>query len=168
MKQDKNVAADVFQGVAIGAVIVALVLYILVRLAHAQAPVQQVPTELRASQVCAEARGTGAQTVTLTPPAGMFVYLNSLEANAFAQGGSVGISTPASLTSTNLPNSPTFGMFAGTSNLVNTAGTQMGSYFGSFSGNGMKAAAAGVAVTVVAPSVTNMGWHLALCGYFAP
>jgi hypothetical protein len=155
--------------IIVQSLLVALAVLLLVAaIAHAQAPVQQVPTELRASQVCAEARGTGAQTVTLTPPAGQFVYLNSLEANAFAQAGSVGISTPASLTSTNLPNSPTFGMFAGTSNLVNTAGTQMGSYFGSFSGNGMRSAAAGVAVTVVAPSVTNMGWHLALCGYFAP
>ena len=95
--------------------------------AHAQGPtsVQQSPTELRASQSCNEQRGTGAVTATLTPPAGQYVYVQSLEAGAFTQGGTVAISNPASLTTTNLPGSLTIGMFGATANTSNTAGTLM-------------------------------------------
>lgn len=138
--------------------------------AHAQGPtlVQQSPTELRASQSCSEARGTGAQTATLTPPAGQYVYINSLAAGAFTSGGTVAISNPASLTSTNLPGSITFGLFGATATTSNAAGILYQNFIYSFSGNGLKSSAAGTAVTVVAPSVTNLGWHIALCGYFAP
>jgi hypothetical protein len=142
----------------------AVTVYLIVGTAFAQAPIQNVPTELRASQNCSEVRGTGAQTATLTPPAGQYVYIASLEANASASAGSVGISTPASLTTTNLAG-VTFGMFGTNSG---AAGTSIANNNYSFSGNGFKSSAAGTAVTVVAPSVTNMQWHLALCGYFAP
>jgi hypothetical protein len=135
--------------------------------AFAQAPIQNVPSELRASQNCSEVRGTGSQTATLTPPSGQYVYLASLEASAFAQAGTAGVSTPASLSSTNL-NGITFGLFAGTSTQNNTAGSPVANFNYSFSGNGLKSSAAGTAVTVVAPSVTNLGWHILLCGYFAP
>lgn len=145
----------------------ALLMWYLITVAYAQGPtlIQNVPSELRASQVCSEVKGTGAQTATLTPPAGQFVYIASLEANASASTGSVGISTPASLTITNISGSPTFGMFGTNSG---AAGTSIANFNYSFSGNGLKSAAAGTAVTVVAPSVTNLQWHLALCGYFAP
>jgi len=139
-------------------------------IAHAQGPVliQNTPTELRASQNCNEARGTGAQTATLTPPAGQYVYIQTLEAGAFAQGGTVAISTPASLTSTNLPGSITFGLFGATTTTSNGAGAVFQNFVYNFAGNGLKSAAAGTAVTVVSPSVANLGWHIALCGYFAP
>ena len=143
---------------------------LVINITEAQGPtlIQPTPSELRASQSCAEVRGTGAQTATLTPPAGQFVYINSIEAAAFAQAGSAGIATAASLTTTNLPGSLTLGLFGATANLANTGGTLYQNFIYSFSGNGMKSNNAGTAVTVVAPSVTNMGWHLAVCGYFAP
>jgi hypothetical protein len=134
--------------------------------AHAQAPIQQSASELRASQNCSEAKGTSTQTVTLTPPAGQFVYLGSLEANAsVTTAAAQTISTIASLSTTNLPGSITFGAFPGQGQ---AAGTSIANFNYSFSGNGLKSANAGVAVTVVAPAVTNVQWHLALCGYFAP
>ena len=147
-----------------------LMIFVAVPAAFAQGPtlIQPTPTELRASQSCAEVRGTGAQTATLTPPAGQFVYINSIEAAAFAQAGSAGIATAASLTTTNLPGSLTLGLFGATANLANTGGTLYQNFIYTYSGNGMKSNNAGTAVTVVAPSVTNMGWHLAVCGYFAP
>lgn len=156
--------------IAIATAFIVFGLLFIIAMAHAQAPtsVQQSPTELRASQICNEARGTGAQTATLTPPAGQYVYINSLEAGAFAQGGTVAISAPASLTSTNLPGSITFGLFGATTTTSNGAGAVFQNFIYNFSGNSLKSAAAGTAVTVVSPSVGNMGWHLALCGYFAP
>lgn len=166
--KDRNFLLGTLFGAGIMAVLVIAAILIVAAVALAQAPVQNVPTELRASQVCSEARGTGAQTATLTPPSGQYVYVQSLEAGAFTVGGTVAISVPASLTSTNLPGSITFGLFGATANTSNTAGTVYQNFVYSFAGNSLKSSAAGTAVTVVAPSVTNLGWHIALCGYFAP
>ncbi len=143
-----------------------LLLLLLASPAFAQAPVQQSPTELRAAQTCNDQRATGANTATLTPPSGQFLYITSLEANAAAQAGTLAaFGTAASLTTTNIPVTVTFGVFP---IQAQTAGVAVGSYFYTFGGSGLKTNAPGTATTVVAPSVTNLGWHLALCGYFAP
>src|SRR5262245_56603527 len=136
--------------------------------ARAQGPtlIQQSPTELRASQACGEARSTGAVTATITPPAGQFVYINSIEANAFAQAGAAPtFGTAASLTTTNITGTPTFGVFP---MQAQAAGNSIANFFYSLAGNGLKSSAPGTAVTVVSPSVSNVGWHIAICGYFAP
>lgn len=142
--------------------------------AFAQAPIQSSPTELRAAVTCSDTRpaaGSGA-TATLTPPAGQFVYVSTIEANAAASAGTPTLSTPASLTTTNLPSTFTMGFFpfpnAGSPLGPLTAGMLSVNQVYSFSGNGLKSNAAGTAVTVVAPAVTNAAWHLSLCGYFAP
>lgn len=128
---------------------------------------QAVPSETRASQVCVDTRpATGsAATATLTPPAGWYLYLNTVEINATVGGAAVATaSNPAHASSTNL-NGATFGMFP---LAAQAAGSKIDSFFYALSGNGMKSAAAGTAVTISTPAFTNVNWHIHMCGYYAP
>jgi hypothetical protein len=144
----------------------AVLLLLLAAPAFAQAPVQSVPTELRATQVCSEVRGTGAQTATLTAPSGQFLYINSIEINAMGQGGTVATTgTAASVTTTNIPGTITTGVFPLQGQ---AAGASIANFFYPLSGNGLKSSAPGTATTVVAPSIANVAWHISLCGYYAP
>lgn len=137
--------------------------------ARAQGPtsVQGSPTELRASQVCAESRpaaGTGG-SASLTPPAGQNLYVNSIEINAASSAALASFGTPASASTTNLPGTISAGVFPITGQ---AAGVAVGNYFYAYSGNGLKSLAPGTAVTVTTPAITSVLWHISLCGYFAP
>src|SRR5262245_50260112 len=139
--------------------------------AYAQGPtsVQHSATELRAGQVCSDSRPAAgsAGSVSLTPPASQFLYVTSVEINSAASGGAATppLGTPASATSTNLPGTFTIGAFPITGQ---SAGVAIANYFYPFSGNGLKSSNAGTAVTITTPAITNIAWHIALCGYFAP
>jgi hypothetical protein len=146
----------------------ALVLLLLATPAFAQAPVQHVPTELRASQVCSDSRPAAgsAGSASLTPPAGQFLYINAIEINAAASTGTAGtLGTPASASTTNIPNTATLGVFP---IQTQAAGVSIGNFFYALSGNSLKSSAAGTAVTVTTPALTNVAWHISLCGYYAP
>lgn len=131
-------------------------------------PVQQSPSELRASTVCVDTRTvSGAATVTAPAVAGQSFYLNSVEVNAFATGGAVGtLSPPPHVASTGLVGSPTFGAIVGTA-AAPANGTTIANFFYALSGLAIKGQAS-TAVTLTAPSVTNVGYHLGICGYYAP
>ena len=62
--------------------------------AHAQAPIQQSPTRLDACTSLATATGAGNTTVTatLSPPAGQYVYICSIE---FQVGGNAAVTGAA-------------------------------------------------------------------------
>jgi hypothetical protein len=145
-----------------------LVLLLLAAPAFAQAPVQSVPSELRASQVCADSRSAAAAggSVSLTPPSGNFLYINSIEINAAASTAAAAtLGTPASATTTNIPGTPTMGAFP---IQTQAAGVKIGDFFYALSGNGLKSSAPGTAVTITTPAVTGVAWHISMCGYYAP
>ena len=138
--------------------------------AWAQGPtsVQNTPTELRASTVCADSRPSAgsAGSASLTPPAGNFLYVNSVEINAAASQGAAGtLSTPASASTTNFPGSITSAVFP---IQAQAGGVAIGNFFYAYSGNGLKALAPGTATTITTPALTNVTWHISLCGYYAP
>jgi hypothetical protein len=146
----------------------ALVLLLLATPAFAQAPVQHVPTELRATQVCSDSRpaAAAAGSASLTAPGGQFLYINQIEINASASTGAAGtLGTAASASSTNIPGTITLGVFP---IQAQAAGASIGNFFYALSGNGIKTNASGTATTITTPAIANVAWHIALCGYYAP
>lgn len=135
--------------------------------AFAQAPVQHVPTELRASQVCSESRPASgaAGSSSLTPPSGQFLYVNSIEINGASSAALGTFGTPASASTTNLPGTISAAVFP-----IQTqpAGVSIGNFYYPYAGNALKSLAPGTAVTVTTPAITGVLWHIAICGYFAP
>lgn len=133
-------------------------------LAQGPTSTQQVPTELRSSTLCQELRGTGAQTLTVPALAGQSFYVNSIEINAAATGGAAAnLGTAGHVSTTGLPGSPTFGFIVAS---AQAAGALLANLFYPY-GEPIKGAAS-TAITLVAPSITNVGWHLNVCGYYAP
>jgi hypothetical protein len=131
--------------------------------AQAPVPVQNVPTELRASNVCLDSSGTGA--LTIPAQAGASFYMNSLEINAFAQAGAApNLGTPGEVTSSGLVGSPTFGRIQAS---AQAAGTVIANYFYQFSGNALKGATS-TAIVLTPATISNVNYHLSACGYYAP
>lgn len=129
---------------------------------QAPTPTQQVGTELRSSTVCQEVRGTGAQTLTVPAIAGKVFYVNAIEINAAATGGAAAtLGTAGHVSTTGLAGSPTFGFIAAQGQ---AAGALIVNLFYPY-GEPVKGTAS-TAITLVAPSITNVGWHLNICGYY--
>lgn len=134
--------------------------------AQAPVPVQPVPSELRASTVCVESRPASGSAGSVTVPAvsGQSFYVNAVEVNATVAGAAPAtLSNPAHVSATGL-NGATFGMVPIAAQAI---GTKIADYFYALSGSAMKGANS-TAVVLSAPAVTNINWHISVCGYYAP
>lgn len=133
--------------------------------ASAQGPtrIQADPQELRASETCAEVRGVSPQTATIPARSGYYFYVNFIDMQAYAVGGAVQSGNTGHLTSTNLPASVTFAAIPLTGQ---ASGSVLVNSQYPLAGFALKSSAPGTAVTVVAPTVTNMHIHLHVCGYY--
>lgn len=144
-----------------------LVLVLCASWADAQVLIQQSPTRLDACNVTATATGAAntAVTVTLTPPAGQYVYLCSVYIAQVANAAVTGAAGPAPIfTTTNLPTNLVFwgsNATQGTGLFTLVSDTQFGFP--------IKAQSPGTALTVVtsAGQSTN-SVRLNIVGYFAP
>lgn len=116
----------------------------------AQSPtlVQQSPTMLNACTAFNSTAAVNVQvTVTLTPPAGQYVYVCGIDV-AISQNATSTVATNATYTSTNLgPSGNTWGWKFSLAAVANTSLTQA-FYFT----QPLKSTAPGVAVTVVSPA----------------
>lgn len=134
--------------------------------AYAQAPtlVQQSPTALNAcTPINATAAVNTAATVTLTPPAGQYVYVCGIDVSA-SNDNTATANTNASFTSTNLgPSGNTWAWkysFAATASL----GISQAFYFAI----PLKSTTPGTAVTVVGPAVAHTMDSINVYYYYAP
>jgi hypothetical protein len=121
--------------------------------------VQQSATNLMAATQ-ASTSNTTASTITLTPLASQFVYIDAIEFDNCAGAGAVTAAAATSVTSTNLVGSPIWQMGSGTA-----AGSCVQSRFLEFP-NAMKASAPGTNVTFVLPTFAanqtirfSIYWH---------
>jgi galactitol-specific phosphotransferase system IIB component len=115
--------------------------------AMAQTSTQQAAQHLDAAQLVATSN-TSAQTITITPPAGQYVYITEVDISNCAGASAVTAAAPTSITTTQL-NGLTFQVGSGT-----TAGACQPAD-PHFYGNGLKSAAAGTAATFVMPTFAN-------------
>lgn len=123
--------------------------------------VQDSPTHLDAASLSSTS-ATSAATITITPPAGNYVYITNLEITNCA-GTTVTAAAPTTITSTNLSGAAwTIGSGA-------TAGIcQPSAASGSFSA-GWRSSTPGTAVTFVLPTfVTQQTIRVTAYYYFAP
>lgn len=118
----------------------------------AQTLIQQSPTMLSACNQIANAGATiavaTAQTVTITPPAGQYVYLCGLDYSICQNATGAAISN-ATITTTGLPGNPKYQYSLVAT--VDACTTTQAYYFGL----PLKSNAAGTAVTIVAASQTQ-------------
>jgi len=137
-------------------------------LAHASfaqqpAPIQQVPTRLDAS-IGLVTSATSSATLTITPPAGQYIYLTALDVANCAGAAAVTGAAPTSITTTN---------FGGAAWLIGSGSSAAGQCLGSPAagelGSPLKSAAAGTAATIVLPAfATNQTVRVSAYYYFAP
>lgn len=128
--------------------------------AFAQTSTQQTAQHLDAAQLVATSN-TSAQTITITPPAGQYVYITEVDISNCAGASAVTAAAPTSITTTQL-NGLTFQVGSGT-----TAGACQPND-PHFYGNGLKSAAAGTAVTFVLPTfATNQTIRVNVHYYFS-
>jgi len=123
---------------------------------------QQSPSLLDGCTAAANS-ATSAATITITPPAGQYVYLCGVAIENCAGPAAVAPTNPASITTTNLAGSPRW--FVGTGV---TAGLCQPSA-GTFWPRTLKSAVAGTAVTFVLPTfAANQVINATVFYYFAP
>ena len=132
--------------------------------ALAQAPtrVQQDPSRLDAG-VVAQHSHTTATTLTITPPAGQFVYVIGLDISNCATGTAVTAAAPTYITTTGLNGSPQYQIGSGV-----TAGLCQPVPVGFSPQAPLKSATPGSAVTFVLPTfATNQVVSFNVYYYFA-
>lgn len=141
--------------------LISMLLSLFASAALAQAPVQQSATKLD-SAVLVSTSNTSAATITITPPAGQYVYITALDISNCA-GTAVTAAAPTSLTSTNLGGA-TWMIGSGSTTGLCQPSPAAGSY-----PNPLKSGAAGTAVTLVLPTfVTNQVVRVSAYYYTAP
>ena len=125
--------------------------------------IQQVPTRLDAcTPINATAAINNAVTLTITPPAGQFVYLCGWDLTVSNNGTGAVVATNLSFTSTNLSGWKVAYSMVGT---ANTTGFQYNTAFNS----PIKSSAAGTAVTIVSPAANAQAvYNVNAYYYFAP
>jgi hypothetical protein len=123
-------------------------------------PVTQTSTDLRSATVCASVDAASG-SATLTPPAGQSVYLQSVELNV-GGSGTVTAAAPIKATSSGLAGTPTFGLFRSDAMTLGQVGNPV---FIAFP-NGLRGLT-NTAVSVTGGAVTNLVWHITICGYYA-
>ena len=123
---------------------------------------QAAPSRLDAATTAVYSRTTGA-TMTLTAPAGQFVYMTGIDIVNCAGASAVGAATPTYITTTGLTGSPQWQVGSGV-----TAGLCTSSPNVSFS-TPLKSTTAGTNVTVVLPTfATNQTVSVNVYYYTAP
>lgn len=141
--------------------LIGLALFLAPVLAQAQSIVgtQQQPTHLDAASTLGTSAASAA-TITITPPAGQYVYITNVEITNCAGGTAVTAAAPTSVTTTNL------GGAAWTVGSGVTAGLCQPSPVNGPLPTALKAAAPGV-VTIVLPTfATNQTVRVSAYGYF--
>lgn len=130
--------------------------------AFAQQATQQSPTRLDAAVLVQTSASTGA-TITITPPAGQFVYITAIDMTNCAGSSAVSAASVTSLTTTNLGGAAwTFGSGV-------AAGLCQPPPSPGIFATPLKSATAGTAVTLVLPTfATNQTIRVSAYYYFAP
>jgi hypothetical protein len=131
--------------------------------AFAQQATQQATQHLDASAVTASVSSAinATTSISLTPPAGQFLYLQELYMNICPNGTGTA-QNQVSFTTTNLPSTPAFEY-----SIPATASTclQLGPFHWP---NGLKSSAAGTAVTVVTPpAAASNSYQIFASGYYS-
>lgn len=130
--------------------------------AFAQTAVQQSPTRLDAAQFV-QSSTTSAATITITPPAGQYVYVTNVEITNCAGATAVTAAAVTSVTTTNL------GGAAWTLGSGTTAGACQPSPINGPFALPLKSSSPGTAATVVLPTfATNQTVRVSVYYYFAP
>jgi hypothetical protein len=126
-------------------------------------PIQQIATRLDACTVAnATAVINNAVTLTITPPAGQYVYLCGIDLTVSNDATGAVVATNLQWTSTNLGAWKLTYSMAGT---ANTIGLQYQSTFNAI----MKSAVAGTAVTIVSPAANaHAVYNVNAYYYYAP
>lgn len=128
--------------------------------AFGQALVQQSSQRLDAATVVGTSK-TSAATITIPAVSGQFFYMTGIDIVNCAGGTAVTAATPTDITSTNLGGA-TWTVGSGV-----TAGLCQPQSISNFGPAGLKAAAAGTAVTVVLPTfATNQVIRVSVYGYY--
>jgi hypothetical protein len=133
--------------------------------AFAQVIVQPTASRSDGAFVCAFAASPVAvnqqETVTCTPPAGMFVYITGLSFDVCTDGTGTAANT-VTWTSTNLTNAPVWSFsIAATASICQ--------HFAEPLTTPLKSAAPGTAVTLVSPAAAlHNSYHARVYAYFAP
>jgi hypothetical protein len=133
----------------------------------AQTLIQQSPTTLNACSLSQNKQATNAAvgTITITPPAGQFVYICEVDTMECNGASAVTAAAPLFLTTTGLGGNPQYMIPIGPA----TAGMcqQGGPYM--YPNGALKSAQAGTNVTFVGPTaVTNQTININVVYYFAP
>lgn len=105
---------------------------------------------------------SGSATLA-TPQSGYSWYVTWIDVNVGATG-TVTAAAPVKATTSGLVGSPTFGLFRSDGMTIGMVGAPV---FGSFGNGGLKGIA-NTAVSVTGGAVTNLVWHMTICGYQAP
>jgi hypothetical protein len=128
--------------------------------ALAQAPVQQSSTRLDAATFVSTSASSAA-TITITPPAGQYVYLTGIDLTNCAGASAVTAAAPTTVTTTNLSGA------AWTVGSGSTAGNCQASPTGMSYPLTLKSSTAGTAVTIVLPTfATNQTIRVSAYYYF--
>ncbi len=137
----------------------------------ASAPIQQSQQRFDAStNVCAAAPAVNVNvTCTITPPNGMYVYINFLQIGACGDGVASKTAIQANWTTTNLSGwvAETAYLTAGT--IATNPFTNLCQFVGGAMTAPLKSVAAGVPVTVVPPTANaDVSYPIIVEYYFAP
>jgi hypothetical protein len=133
--------------------------------AFAQAATQQSPTHLDACTGLAHAHA--ASTVTITPPAGQYVYICEVDLSNVEGATVVTAAAPLFVTTTNLPGPPQY--MAASGGATPGAGGASPVLAVSYMPGALKSSAGGTAVTFILPAfTTNQTLSLNVSYYFAP
>jgi hypothetical protein len=137
----------------------------------AQTLIQQSPTTLNACTLSQNKQATAGAvgTITITPPAGQYVYLCELDVHSCAGASAITGAAPLFVTSTGLgANNPQWMLPTGGNGVTaNNAGSCYDQNY--FYPGGLKSAATGTNVTIVGPtSATNQTVNVNAIWYYAP
>jgi hypothetical protein len=113
---------------------------------------------------CASLDAASGSATLAAPQSGYSWYVTWIDANVGATG-TVTAAAPVKATTSGLAGTPpTFGLFRSDGMTIGMVGAPV---FGSFGNGGLKGLA-NTAVSVTGGAVTNLVWHITICGYQAP
>lgn len=126
--------------------------------------VQQSTNDLTACATLGTANGTAQQTVTITPPAGQYVYVCGIDFQYCASGSAPTATNNVLTTTTGFASNPKWGLSVPVT--VNVCYASGGPFYWPIP---LKSANPGTAITVVSPAaITNVTFNINVTGYFAP
>ena len=134
---------------------------------QAQTLIQQSPTQLNACSLAQNKQATAGAvgTITITPPAGQYVYICEVDTLECNGASAITAAAPLFVTTTGLGGNPQYMVPVGPA----TAGVCMPAQIYLYPNGALKSAASGTNVTFVGPTaVTNQTINLNVVYYFAP